>query len=235
MAAFTPGLNPAQLSPQIAALFPPGVAAAELSTALPAAAAVPVWEEERLSIAHAIPERVAEFTAGRLCAHRAIAKLRADDAALPAGEDRAPLWPAGLTGSITHGGGLAAAVVARTEVCRALGLDAEARSEVSAELWPEFCTAPEMQRLGTLAAAQRGWAATLCFAVKEAFYKCQYVLTRAWLDFDAVEIDYEGLLTESGAVRVRIVRPVPALPAAVWSGRFCWRGDLVLAGVAYLG
>jgi 4'-phosphopantetheinyl transferase EntD len=223
-------------SPQIAALFPSGVAATEIAGMPAFAAASWLWAAERRNIARAVPQRVADFVAGRLCAHRAIAQLGADDAPVPAGEDRAPRWPAGLTGSITHGGGLAAAVVARTDFCCALGLDAQAVDEVRPELWPEFCTEAELRRLDALATRERRWAATLCFAAKEAFYKCQYTLTRAWVDFKAVEIDYEGALMDSGVLRIRSVRPLPVLPgASAWTARFCWRGDCVLTGIAYLG
>jgi 4'-phosphopantetheinyl transferase EntD len=237
MVAVAVNANSALLSPQIAALFPAGVAAAELSA--PGDPRL-LAETERLSVARAVPTRLIEFAAGRHCAHRALTQLGAD-APLAAGEDRAPQWPAGLTGSITHTGGFAAAVAARTTDCRALGLDAQAVTEVGPSLWPEFCTAAELRRLEAVTEAQRSWAATLCFAAKEAFYKCQYTLSRAWLDFDAVEIDCDESLGESGTLRVRAVRPSPALAALPmlwgggWSGRFSRRADLLVVGIAYSG
>src|SRR5277367_2552834 len=63
----------------------------------------------------AVRARRTEFLAGRACARSALRKLadgRADDA-IPIGPDRAPVWPAGIVGAITHAHGFAAAAVAR--------------------------------------------------------------------------------------------------------------------------
>ena len=45
------------------------------------------------------------------------------------GADRAPQWPAGLVGSITHTVGYSAAVVARQGSLLSLGIDAESAKE----------------------------------------------------------------------------------------------------------
>jgi 4'-phosphopantetheinyl transferase EntD len=221
----------AQPSPWIAALFPAGVAAAELST--PGHSEL-LWEDERRSVVRAVPARVAEFAAGRHCAHCAMAQLGLDDAPLPAGADRAPQWPTGVIGSITHSGGFAAAVVARTELCAGLGLDAQVIAEMSPTLWRTFCTPAERRRLMALSPEDGRMAAAMCFAAKEAFYKCQYCLSQTWLDFDAVEIEWEGPLPQAGEFSVRLLTmSSPALAcASAGSGRFCRRDDLVVAAVA---
>jgi 4'-phosphopantetheinyl transferase EntD len=59
--------NPAAHSPSIESLFLPGVAAAELCGPGDPELLAP---EESVAVARAVPKRVREFAAGRLCARR---------------------------------------------------------------------------------------------------------------------------------------------------------------------
>src|SRR5690606_3948746 len=61
--------------------------------------------------ARGLAKRQSEFLAGRLCAREALACLTQQRSIPAVGEDGAPQWPAGVVGSITHGAGLALAVV----------------------------------------------------------------------------------------------------------------------------
>ncbi len=54
-----------------------------------------------------------------------IGKSRLDPCAVSVGSHGEPLWPPGIAGSITHRGGLWAAVVAHRSAYRALGIDVE--------------------------------------------------------------------------------------------------------------
>ena len=72
----------------------------------------------------AVSRRVAEFHAGRFCAATALRALEVDGA-VATGADRAPIWPAGVVGSITHTNRFAAAAVALDTRARAIGLDTE--------------------------------------------------------------------------------------------------------------
>jgi len=70
------------------------------------------------------PERQKQLLHGRHVARRAIWQLANVDAGwIDAGENRIPLWPAGITGSISHTGAYAGAWVARSNGGPALGLD----------------------------------------------------------------------------------------------------------------
>ena len=71
----------------------------------------------------AVNKRQREFAAGRAAAHTAMANLGVPPQAILNGDDRAPIWPEGLTGSITHTRGCAIAIVARNSDVRALGID----------------------------------------------------------------------------------------------------------------
>jgi 4'-phosphopantetheinyl transferase EntD len=172
--------NPATLALDIAGLYPGGVAAAQLRGAGDPALLYP---EESVSIARAVQKRVQEFAAGRLCARRALAEIGITGFPLRAGRDRAPQWPEAAVGSITHTAGYCAAVAAERRRYLALGLDAELVCDLKPELWPRICVKAETEWLESVPAGARRAAASVIFSAKEAFYKCQYHLTRERLSF----------------------------------------------------
>ena len=85
-----------------------------------------LYPEERTAIATAVKSRQQEFTAGRTCARRAMGHLGLPDMAIPVGADRAPIWPAGIAGSISHSTTRCVAAIGRhSDGIKALGLDLE--------------------------------------------------------------------------------------------------------------
>ena len=175
--------RPARLSrieTALATLFPTGVAVAAcaVATADPGA----LWPQERDAIAGAVPHRLAEFTAGRQAARQALAALGHPAVAVPMGPDRAPLWPAGIAGSIAHAAGIAAAAVRSGPP---LGVDVEEDAPLSPDLWPVILS-PKEQR--TLPPGDTGRQVRQVFAAKEAIFKAQDPTTRAMFGFDAVDV-----------------------------------------------
>ncbi len=168
------------MSADLAGLFPPGVVVAELRQAGDPQLLLPT---EAPFVRQAVPKRVQEFAAGRLCARRAMEQFGVTGFPLSVGEDRQPLWPVGLIGSITHTAGYCAAAVAERGSLIAVGLDSETVGDVTRDIWPTICGASEAEWLRSLPAACQEAAITLIFSAKEAFYKCQYPLTHEWLDF----------------------------------------------------
>ncbi|WP_352542194.1 hypothetical protein [Mesorhizobium sp. M0018] len=59
------------------------------------------------SLCTALPLRGAEFLAGRAMADAALQALGQLTTEIPIGPDRAPVWPKGSVGSITHARGIA--------------------------------------------------------------------------------------------------------------------------------
>ena len=204
VAPATPGLNPARLSAALAALFP-GVVAAELEGAAPIGL---LTESELRAISHCAEKRIGDFTAGRLCARRALAEFGVHDYSLLSAPDRQPVWPAGLLGSITHTEGYSAAVVCRRGPLRSVGVDSETIASVHEELWPRILGARERACLGRLAAPARATVAALMFAAKEAFYKCQFALTAEWLEFEDVHIESAHWTQPFGCFSVQPQRPL---------------------------
>src|SRR5271170_2846494 len=102
-------MNPANLSTKLGNLFPPGAVVADLREPGDPELLLPV---EATYLGRAVPKRVQEFTAGRLCARRALAEFGIVDFPIKVADDRRPIWPDSMVGSITHTAGFCAAVVA---------------------------------------------------------------------------------------------------------------------------
>lgn len=167
--------------------------------------------DEALSVAHAVPRRRLEFATGRDCARRAMAALGHAKAPLPQGQDRMPIWPADLVGSITHTDAWAAAAVARRgEGFVAIGIDLEPAEELAADLWASICTPQEQVRLTAIRGITPGLAARLVFCMKEAAFKCQYPLSGAMLEFSDLAINVDG---EAGTFAATYQKAAPPFHA----------------------
>jgi 4'-phosphopantetheinyl transferase EntD len=173
-------------SPQIEALFAMPVCAAELRGSGEPGQLLPTEAAGRERWAE---KRIREFAAGRQCVRHALLRMGHQPAPLLALPDRRPAWPAGVTGSITHCAGFAAAAVAATPGVRSLGLDVEVSGAVDAHLWPRVLNASERAWLQTCAERDRTLWATVIFSAKEAFYKCQYPVTARWLEFEDAHVE----------------------------------------------
>lgn len=184
-----------------------------------------LFPEERASLAKAVDKRRAEFGTARVCARRALARLGYAPQPLVPNKDRSPVWPQGVVGSITHTRGYCGVVVALDSAFVSLGVDAEQDKTLSPDIIDMICTASERARL-----FERD--AVVYFAAKEAFYKCQYPLTRQYLGFHDVELDLD--LT-SGTFGARIIKPELEKPQwlAQLRGRFAREHGLVLCAMTY--
>jgi len=171
----------------------PDALAAALRAALPQGVALgvagdgPLWPGETLP--GAVPQRLTEFAQGRSAARAAMQSLGHPAQAIPIGPDRAPQWPDGLTGSISHCKGACFAIVGARAVWAGLGLDIEPRIPVSPDLWPTILRPEE---IAALPAADAGRVALLIFTAKEAVYKAQYALTATLFDFQTLAVSLEG-------------------------------------------
>ncbi len=157
-------------------LLAPPVRTAEMD---PRAADGALFPGEEIAVARAVDKRRREFIAGRTCARRAMAALGELAAPIPQGEDRAPVWPEGLVGSITHTDTWCAAAVARTaDGVRALGLDIEPAEPIQTELLHIICLPEERAFLDGQPVELRGLLGRMVFSAKESAFKCQYALSR---------------------------------------------------------
>lgn len=203
-------------------LFAPGCVVEE---AVPQLCDELLYPEELACLSKSVNKRRAEFGTARVCARRALARLGIAPLPLVPQPDRAPSWPAGVVGSITHTGGYCAVVVAHDSAYVSLGVDAEQDKMLAPDLVDAICTPRESSQL---TAAN----AVVCFAAKEAFYKCQYPITRQFLGFHDVELDLD---LSRGEFAARIIKP--DLPKPDWieqlRGRFVRERGLVLCAMSF--
>jgi 4'-phosphopantetheinyl transferase EntD len=219
--------SPANL---IGALLPSPVAAAESRGAAPAAGAG-LFAAEREAVRTAAPERQRDFTAGRLCARAALARLGVGASPILPGPAGEPRWPAGVTGSITHCAGYRACAVALTGDVGGIGIDAEPDQPLPAGLLEAVAAGPERARVAELSAgpAAVSWD-RLLFSAKEAAAKLWYPLTGQWpaLRDVAIALGPGGAFTARPPEGVRGAAPGPA---GRLSGRWLARGGLIMTAV----
>lgn len=141
------------------------------------------WEGEQLN--NAVEKRRCEFSAGRAAARQAMADLSLRPCSIPQGGDRAPIWPAGVTGSISHSARDCLAVIWPVER-RGIGIDLEPATPLEPDLWPIILRPEEREDLRQ--ADDPALQAKRIFTIKEAVYKAQYPLSRQLFGFDAISV-----------------------------------------------
>lgn len=135
------------------------------------------------SLASSAPKRRHEFLWGRLSARKALSAAGCDlDAPLPVGTDRAPQWPQGWTGSISHAAGVAAALAGRKRDHPWMGLDVEGLTSLNhmEEIGDLVVTPSERARLS------RAEDLLATFSGKETVFKA--LRPGRLLDFNAAEL-----------------------------------------------
>jgi enterobactin synthetase component D len=170
------------------------------STGAVVALAAPIvedWEgaltsSERALVERAVDKRRREFATGRRLARAALAELGMREVELLNGRDRAPLWPHGVSGSISHSDHCAVVAVAHARH-GTLGVDVEHRSELKRELWSSVFLEREIATLDAcFEEPVRGRMALVLFSAKEALYKAQYPRTSTFMGFHELHVAVEA-------------------------------------------
>ena len=190
-----------------------------------AADGVDGWSEVPMppELAAAAPRRRLHFRAGRHCAIEALRLLAPHRpvTALRRGPDGAPIWPSGVTGSITHTDDFVSAAVVDADRARSVGIDSEpvmsaerARRVAVVVSWP--CELALLRDAGF----DRLVALTLVFSAKEAVFKCLHPIVGhvfGYHDVRLIAVD-----PASRTFTVRIVRTLaPDYPAGTMlTGRY---------------
>jgi 4'-phosphopantetheinyl transferase EntD len=215
----------------IAGLLPACARTAEAFDDLPGETPFPGEED---LIANAVASRRHEFITARRCARQALAELSLPVRAIRSGPRREPIWPPGVTGSITHCAGYRAAAVARHGDLASLGIDAEPHEPLPVGV-AEAVTLPyERDMLTRLAdsAPAVHWD-RLLFSAKESVYKAWYPLTRRWLGFEDACLCIDPTAAAFRAhILVNGTRADGAPPVTRLNGRFHVERGLVLTAVS---
>ncbi|MGW0846510.1 4'-phosphopantetheinyl transferase family protein [Streptomyces sp. NPDC002787] len=202
-----------------------------------AAEGIELYPEEEAVVARAVEKRRREFTVVRSCARRAMEKLGVAPRAIVPGERGAPGWPDGLTGSMTHCEGYAAAALVRAVDLASLGIDAEPHDALPEGVLTAIALPVEETRLRRLTAHHPSvhWD-RLLFSAKESVYKAWFPLTGRWLDFSEADIevtvDPGG---RSGGLRAELLVPGPVVGGrriGAFDGRWTVRRGLLATAVS---
>jgi 4'-phosphopantetheinyl transferase EntD len=150
-----------------------------------------LFDVEEEAIARAIEKRRRDFALGRTCARAALQRLGVAPVAIPVGAKRAPAWPPGVVGAITHCEGLAAAAVAWQDRYSGIGLDAEVAAPLEPALARLISTPAERERHAEADAPHGTDWTKLTFSAKESVHKAVAPLSGVTLGFHDVELFFD--------------------------------------------
>lgn len=153
--------------------------------ALFSAAAIPFPEH----LTPAVPKRRAEFLAGRHLACQVLAALGHDGVIVARGDDRAPIWPPGVAGALSHNSDTALCAVHHEPGLGGVGLDVETllAPERAEALWEGIVGGAEYAWLCEQPMAFNALL-TLVFSAKESLFKALYPQVRRYFDFHAARL-----------------------------------------------
>jgi enterobactin synthetase component D len=188
------------------------------------------------ALQRAVLKRQVEFLAGRVCAQQALEALTGDKpAAIPAQPDRAPGWPPGVVGSITHTASYAAALVASDIHYQGIGIDCEAMlSPQNLALQRYICVPDELEALH---AVHRDWTLeqllTLIFSAKESLFKCLYRHVQKMFGFAAARVIALDRVRQTFVVQLEQDLTPHLCTRSQWSGHFHCYGNLLMTVILY--
>lgn len=183
-------IDPRRAGPLTRLFDDPRVEVAEMDPRL-ATPSLGLYPEEERAVAKAVLSRRRQFTAGRCLARQAWQRLGQAPVALLSDEQRVPIWPAGIVGTITHTEIWCAAAVARRGDVAGLGADVEPATPLELSLWHRICRPEERSFLDAQPAPLAGLLAKGLFSAKESIYKALYPRVRVFLDFQGMHIALE--------------------------------------------
>lgn len=135
------------------------------------------------------PKRRAEFIAGRGLVILAQSQLNLPLVPVPIGIDRAPTWPLGQSGSISHKDGIVACILTRKDR-QLLGIDVENILDKRAlQSVVEETLAPMEQKI--LAGSNVHpftTSATIVFSAKETLFKALYPYVKRYFGFESAAL-----------------------------------------------
>lgn len=188
-----------------------------------------MFPAEAQAVERAVPKRRREFGTVRFCARQALAELGVPAAPLLSGDNREPLWPPGIVGSLTHCAGYRAAVVAHSRDVVGVGIDAEPHAPLPDGVLESIGFGAELDQLAAFDGVVH--ADRLLFCAKEAVYKVWFPLARCWLGF----ADAAVTLGPNGGFEVELLVPGPTVNGAeltTLSGRWLVERDIIVTAIS---
>lgn len=170
-----------------------------------------------------------EFYAGRWCAAKAFEKLTGMIEVPGIQENRAPSWPIGYCGSISHSNEWVISCVASKDSYESVGLDIEDSSLLpnSTDWSAQIATNQELEICSVTAGDD---ALALIFSAKETLFKAINPLTNVFFDFT----DAEVVGRASAGIKLKLLRTLNEnyKQSQCFDVQFLRKGTLVLTFLA---
>ncbi|GAB1818704.1 4'-phosphopantetheinyl transferase family protein [Herbidospora sp. RD11066] len=192
----------------------------------------PLFPEEEAIISRAVDRRRREFTTARVCARDALRMLGRPASPILPGVRGNPLWPEGITGSITHCAGYRGAVLGPRTDAAAIGIDAERNDPLPNGVLDAIGLPQEARHIRDLLDAYPSirWD-RLLFSAKEAVYKAWFPLVNNRPGFEDALIDIDPM---AGVFTARLLAGGPFVNGrrlTTISGRWLAKNGLILTAI----
>ena len=140
--------------------------------------------------------RKEHYRSGRICAGEVLSKLGTlGQPVLRDPQTREPLWPEGISGSITHIGKWAAAAAGKTSDILGIGIDLEdLERQVDSRISRHVCIPEEQKWLQECGEDFLEQNLKIIFSAKESIFKAFFPYTRTYLHFHDARILMEQTL-----------------------------------------
>lgn len=153
------------------------------------------------SIQRSVPKRAAEFLAGRYLAKLTMQAMFNHCEQVAIGAHRAPVWPMGMCGAISHSHDQAVCVITSTHHTLGIDIEAPLMASVAAELTTSIVDHAE-QRILQAQSHHYPLALTIAFSAKESLFKALYPHVKCYFDF----LDVALISMDQHAVIFRLLR-----------------------------
>jgi len=181
--------------------------------------------------------RKLEFLSGRFHTKQALTALgdiRATET-IPIHKNRSPIWPHGVTGSISHTHIYAGAAVVKTKDAQGIGFDIEHvfSKDLKEKIKYLICSPNEWDSIQISEKIDDCLKLTLIYSAKEAIYKCLSPITNVFIDFQDVSITELNLISSTFSARLNSPFSLRIESKTVPEGSFAINNDTVYCGLLY--
>jgi enterobactin synthetase component D len=146
-------------------------------------------------------DRSREFLLGRLCASEAHKILEGKDLFnVSVSSNRAPLWPNGIVGSISHDKVWVGAAVAKTSDLLGIGIDFEIKGRAKLNLKNQITSNYDISTHEGLSETE---LLTMIFSMKECLYKALYPLVNKFFGFEDAAVT--EINTQEGTFEIKLL------------------------------
>lgn len=148
-----------------------------------------LYNIEKTYTSSAVTKRKHEFSTGRLCSRKVLEQLNQPACPILIGAKREPIWPQGITGSISHDGDHCIVSAASKIDVYSIGVDLALAEPLNENLIKMICTKEDIRCIQSLGESKFAMDPyKLIFSIKEAVYKCLFPIVNEFFDFQDVSI-----------------------------------------------